>query len=271
MNQIDCDITNYAWLDHESVGFPDSHSQSLELFREKVVRPSLQALDAEITRLNASDEPSAIFITDDYADLFQTTVEGYLIAVQSMWERGLRAMLIQREKKLTNGPNTPALERATWEGKPQSLQDHFLRLMGVSLHAFDVFPDLDILQNLANAIRHGDGASARKVHELCPKLWFNWIAPGDVLEAGPYSIVGSHDGPKHPPFESITLPERLLEQMIQSVMWFWEDIEHMRCNSFKRKSPTVVDKISMWRAFRAHRCSARVWNDVDGAFPRDAT
>lgn len=267
MSQLDYDITNYAWLDHESVGFPDSHLQSLELFREKVVRPSLQALDAEITRLHASDEPAEIFITDDYAELFQTTVEGYLIAVQSMWERGLRAMLIQRERKLTDTPNAHALERATWEGKPQSLQDHFVRLMGVPLHAFDIFPDLDILQNLANAIRHGDGASARKVHELCPKLWFHWIEPGEVLVAGPYRIVGPHDGPKHPPFEAITLPERLLEQMIQSAMWFWEDIELMRCNSFKRKSPIVVAKISTWQACRVRRCSARVWHRADGAFP----
>ncbi|MFM0526428.1 hypothetical protein PQR11_15755 [Paraburkholderia strydomiana] len=227
------------------------------------------ALDAEITRLQASDEPSAIFITDDYADLFQTTVEGYLIAVQSMWERGLRATLIRREKKLINARDTRALERATWEGKPHSLQDHFLRLMGVPLHAFDMFPDLDILQNLANAVRHGDGASARKVHELCPTLWFNWVAPDDVLVTGPYRIAGSRDGPKHPPFESITLPEQLLEQMIQSVMWFWEDIEHMRCNSFKRKSGSVVAKISTWQVGRAQRRNARVWHHADSAFPRD--
>ena len=93
-----------------------------------------------------------------------------------MWERGLRAMLIRREKKLAQTPQPQALERATWGGKSPSLQDHFVRLMGVPLYAFDSYSDLDFLQNLGSAIRHGDGVAARKVHQLCPKLWFNWIS-----------------------------------------------------------------------------------------------
>lgn len=268
MDPSDCDITNYAWLDHDSIGFPDSHLESLKLFRDTVVQPSLQALDAEITKLQGSSDPAAVFASDDYAALFQATVEGYLIAVQSMWERGLRAMLIQREKKLTQTPQPLVLERATWGGKSPNLQDHFFRLIGVPLHAFDSYSDLDLLQSLGNAIRHGDGTAARKVHQLCPNLWFNWIAPGEEIVAGPFRIVASHHGPKNPPFDLITLPESVLEQMILSVMWFWEDIENMRCNSFKRKHHSVVAKITAWQASRAHRQSSRVWHTVDGAFPR---
>jgi len=270
MDQSDSDITNYAWLDHDSIGFPDSHLASLKLFRESVVQPSLQALDVEITKLQGSDDPAAVFFSDDYAALFQTTVEGYLIAVQSMWERGLRAMLIRRERKLAQTPQPQALERATWGGKSPSLQDHFVRLMGVPLYAFDSYSDLDFLQNLGSAIRHGDGAAARKVHQLCPKLWFNWIAPGEEIVAGPFRVIAPYDGPKNPPFGSITLPESVLEQMIQSVMWFWEDIENMRCNSFKCKHHSVLAKISAWHASRLHRHNSRVWHPVDGAFPRSA-
>ena len=268
MDQSDCDITNYAWLDHDSIGLPGSHLESLKLFRDSVVQPSLQALDAEITKLQGSNDPAAVFIYDEYAALFQTTVESYLIAVQSMWERGLRAMLIQREKKLTQTSQPLVLERATWGGKSPSLQDHFFRLMGIPLHAFDSYPDLDLLQSLGNAIRHGDGAAARKVHQLCPNLWFNWIAPGEEIVAGPFRMVAPHDGPRNPPFDLITLPESVLGQMIQSVMWFWEDIENMRCNSLKRKHHSVVAKISAWQASRAHRQSSRVWLPVDGAFPK---
>lgn len=264
MDQSDCDISNYAWLDHDSIGFPDSHLESLKLFRESVVQPSLQALDAEITKLRRSNDPAAEFLSDDYAALFQTTVEGYLIAVQSMWERGMRAMLIQREKQLTKTPQPQALERAAWGG----LQDHFFQLMGVPLHAFDSYPDLDLLQSLGNAIRHGDGAAARRVHQLCPNLWFNWIGPREEIVAGPFRIVASHDGPKNPSFDSITLPESVLGQMILSVMWFWEDIENMRCNSIKCKHHSVVAKISAWQASRAQRHSLRVWHPDDGAFPR---
>lgn len=200
MDQSDNDITNYAWLDHDSIGFPDAHRASLKLFRESVVQPSLQALDVEITKLQGSDDQATVFFSNDYAELFQTTVEGYLISVQSMWERGLRAMLIRREEKLAQTPQPQALERATWGGKSPNLQDHFIRLMGVPLYAFYSYSDLDLLQNLGSAIRHGDGAAARKVHQLCPKLWFNWIAPGEEIVAGPFHFIAPHDGPKNPPF-----------------------------------------------------------------------
>lgn len=268
MNPSHIDITNYAWLDHESIGFPDRHVESLKLFRDSVVHPSLKALDAEIETLRRSNDPAADFFIDDYAALFQTTVEGYLIAVQSMWERGLRALLIQREKRLTPNPQLRNLEHANWSGsKAPTLQDHFERLMGFSLQNFDSYKDLDLLQSLGSAIRHGDGAAARKVHQLCPNLWFNWVGAGEEIVAGPFRIAASPDGPKHPPFESITLPEAVLKQMIQSVMWFWDDVENIRCNSFKSKHPSIVTKLSNWRAARPSRKGSRIWNPVDGAFP----
>ena len=140
--------------------------------------------------------------------------------------------------------------------------------MGVPVQAFDSYPDLDLLQNLGSAIRHGDGAAARKVHHSCPGLWFNWLPPGETITAGPFRINIPIDGPKHPSFNTITLPEAVLAQMIQSVMWFWEDIEGIRCNSFKQRDSTVDTKISNWRLNRKNRHSARIWHHIDGAFPR---
>lgn len=265
MHQSDCDITNYAWLDHESVGFPSSHLYTLKLFKERVVEPSLQALDTEITRLQASGDPAAEFLCDDYAALYQTSIEGYLIAVQSMWERGLRSMLILRDKKVSQNPNSSVLERASWGETPRSVQDHFHRLMGVPLQAFDSYPDLNILQNVASAIRHGDGVAARKVYKSCPKLWFNWLPPGEELVAQRFRLSIPADAPAHPSFGAITLPRAMLTQMIQSVMWFWEDIECMRCNSFKKHHPTVLATVSRWRIARAGRHNARVWHHSDRA------
>lgn len=269
MHHSDCDITGYAWLDHASVGYPSSHLYSLELFKERVVEPSLRTLDAEITELQKSSDPAADFLSDDYGELYQVTIEGYLIALQSMWERGLRAMLNLREKSVTKNPLSSTLERATWGGNSPNLQDHFHRLMGVPVQAFDSYPDLDFLQNLGSAIRHGDGAAARKVHRSCPRLWFNWLPPGEEIVAGPFRINIPADGPKHPSFNAITLPEAVLGQMFQSAMWFWEDIECMRCNSFKQRDSTVDTKISNWRLSRIHRHNARIWHHVDGAFPHN--
>jgi hypothetical protein len=265
------DVSSFCWIDHESIGFPGSHVQALELFRDSVVLPSLNALDTEIQRLHQSEDPTAIFIADDYTELFQTTVEGYLIAVQSMWERGLRALLIERERKTSQSPKTIEIERATWSGRrAPTLQDHFRHLMGISIQAFDSFQDLDLLQSLGSAIRHGDGDAAKRVHQISPNLWFNWLEPGGEIIAGPFRMTVPSNTQKHPPFESITLPQALLEQMIQSVLWFWEDLERMRCNSFKRKHHSVVAKLSTWRADRSARQSSRKWHPTDGAFPRSA-
>lgn len=268
MDASDCDIASYAWIDHESIGFPSSHIDTLELFRDSVVRPSLRALDAEIQKHQGSENPAAAFFVDDYAALSQTTVEGYLIALQSMWERGLRSMLILREKSLIHDAQPAVLERALWGDKPACLQGHFQRLMGLPLQAFESYSDLDLLQGLGSAIRHGDGAAARRVHQLCPMLWFNWIAPGEEIVAGPFRITAPLDSPKSPSFDKITLPEAVLEQMIQSVLWFWEDIENMRCNSFRHQHHSVLAKLSAWQAERPCRRGARLWHPVDGAFPR---
>ncbi len=259
MDSSICDITEYVWLDHDSVGFPGSHVNSLLLFRDRVIRPSLRALDRKINALRKNNNDIDDFFAEDLAEIFQATVEGYLLTIQSMWERGVRGMLISREKKLCKGIEVAALERATWGGNRRNLQHHFTRLMGISLYSFDTYTDLDLLQSFGNAIRHGDGEAARRVYRLCPSLWWNRMEPGEVFMAGPCQISVPSDGPKHPDFASITLSETVLKQMIQSVLWFWEDIENMRCNSFRLKAPSVVQNLAAWHEARLRRESKRIW------------
>lgn len=249
-----CDITTYAWLDHDSIGIlAASHIQSLALFRDNVVRPSLSALDRELEKIRASDDPTSVFLEGDFAELFQKSVEGYLLTTQSMWERGLRKLLTDRDLNLNGGANARALCNAKWSESRTSLQSHFVDFFGVPLKAFDSYADLDLLQALGNAIRHGDGVSAEKVYKICPTLWINWPPPGTLIEAGPSSIRIDPNAHPYPSFDSITLPQALLEQIIQSVAWFWDDIEHMRCNSFRRTHPTVIRKIEQWKTDRQQR------------------
>jgi hypothetical protein len=169
-------------------------------------------------------------------------------------------MLRLRDEKLCQGANSSAIERATWGGKTQELQRQFQRLIGVPVESFDSYPDLNLLQNLGSAIRHGDGHAARTVYNICPTLWFNWLAPGTEIKAGNFHLAIPNDGPTHPSFESITLTEALLDQMILSVQWFWEDLELMRCNSFKQKNHTVVEKLTRWPTERDDRVGKRHWS-----------
>lgn len=199
------DIYQFSLLHHDSLKFTHSHGRSLQLFKDSVVHPSLLSLSNAIDANNRDDDPTAAFLVDDLANLFQATVESYLLAVQSMWERGLRDLLVTREKQLKTGIKITQLQNVKWSEKGEGLQMYFELLLGLPMTAFDSYPDLDFLQHLANAIRHGDGRSAERIHILAPSLWFNWLGPGEALHAGPYTIVVPKDAPKHPSFNEVTL------------------------------------------------------------------
>ena len=259
MSKSSIDIHQFLFIDHESLGSPTGHAYSLQLFKNSVVLPSLRAVDREIEENSSCDDPSSVFFESDLADLFQATVESYVLAVQSMWERALRSLLIRREKCLYGKGDVNALQKATWSSGANSLQYHFERLLAIPMTAFDSYDDLNLLQNLGNAIRHGDGPSAKRVHELAPTLWFGWLAPGATIQAGPYKITVPDDAPKYPSFDDVTLQKIVLEQMIQSITDFWEDLECMRCNSFRNKHESVVRRLDAWPEERHSRCITRVW------------
>ena len=249
------DLTNYWLLDHDSVGHPTAHSLALELFRDSVIRPSLSAVNEQIATNERSPDREAVFFHDDLAALHHATVESFLLTLQAMFERALRGMLIERGKSLTAVVQREAIEAASWH----VLHEHFLRLFGLPLDCFDSHGDLDLLQNLGSAIRHGDGPAAKRVHKLAPSLWTMWLEPGTSFQAGTLLIVSSPSAPAHPQYQHITLPESLLDQMMQSVMAFWEDIENLRCNSFTRKHVTVKRQLAEWNARRERRQAQRVW------------
>jgi len=260
MSKSDVDIHQFVIQDYESLGFPELRSESLRLFRDSVVRPSLQALAREIAVHARSNDPASLFHFDQLADLFQATVESYLLSVQAMWERGLRSLLVKRENRLNNGVKVKAVQRALWSGEDNSIQSHFERLVGVPMTVFDSYDDLDLLQYVGNAVRHGDGRSAEQVHKKAPSLWFNWLPPGFILNTGPLKIKIPDNAPKHPSFDAVTLEEAMLEQMIASVDGFWQDLEYLRRNSFQTKDESTVRMLRAWPEERRRRQNGRVWN-----------
>lgn len=264
MNEIATDIEILTWTDHASVMFPVNHISSLQMFRESVVRPSLSALRAKIDQVNLSDDVSYEFEHEEYAELHHETIEGFLLTTQSMFERGLRRLLVDRARLLKSKPNLiNKLQCASWArvgGK--DLHEYFQLSMRIALNSFDSYDDLSLLQLIGNSVRHGDGSSAQKLHDSYPSLWPNWLPPGTIIPLPDRSMKLSGDGPTHPSFESISLPENLLEQMIQSAIWFWEDIEYVRCNSFINKHPSVIEKLQLQRVARKDRHRMRVWNPI---------
>lgn len=260
MEPTEFDLCGFSLLEHNSLGHPGAHSRSLELFRDNVIRPSLRALDAERIRLSDSDDPTAVFLLSDLDELFQISVEGYLLTVQSMWEKGLRSLLIAREHQLCEGKAASEIQRAVWRGPKRSdLHAHFERLMGFSIAACDVYADLHLLQCIASAARHGDGPSAKRLQELCPGLWWSWSDAPQTLVAEPSHFRSPTATQEHTPISLIKEPEALLEQMTQAVTWFWEDMEYLRCMSFRRRHISVESRLRCWPVERALRASRRYW------------
>lgn len=238
---------------------------ALELFRDKVIYPSLAELEATIDRLQASADDLDAFVLIDLEPLHQTTMEGYVLAVQSMFERSLRGML-QRAAARMFPEDTPSawndrIRRATWSGDGNTLQKLFRKLMGFPLSELDPDGDLDLLQELGSAMRHGDGRAAENIHRWCPELWVNWLPPGYVLDIDGFPLVRvPDDAPAHPSIEAISFPRALLEQMILSVLWFWRDIEYLRCRSFRACHPSTVRQLEASREARRSRASQRAWS-----------
>lgn len=262
------DVTAFTLSNHESVRTPTAQTTTLELYRDSVVQPSLDVLDAKIEEFRTSDDAGAWFAVDMYAELSQSTIEGYLLTVQSMWERGVRDMLTSRaQAQGKDGAFIKRLQHSTWSPTGlDGLQQHFTDLMGLPLQAFDTYADMELLQVFGSAFRHGDGKSAQRLYQLCPNLWLGWLAPGESFQGGPFTVTAALDGPRHPSIKDITLKDKVLHQLLQSVLWFWEDIEMIRCNSFSAKATSVERKLERWKAERGLRMSKRVWTPDEQLF-----
>lgn len=259
MTRSNFDPAQHRLSDGEAIGPVLTHAQTLELFAGSVIRPSLAALDGQLEEFDQSDDPGAAFMHEDLADIYQSTVEGYLLTLQSMWERGLRRMLVSCDQKLSAGQNKTAIQKAHWSADSRGLQAHFERLLGFPISDMHAHGDLDLLQHLGNAIRHGDGSSAIRVHELAPNLWFQWLAPGTVIEIGSITHTVPSSAPAHPSFETITLEVAVLDQMILAVLDFWMDLECLRCYSFREIHPSTLRQLEIWAREREVRRRSRHW------------
>ncbi|MEN5206682.1 hypothetical protein ABE493_00975 [Stenotrophomonas terrae] len=253
-------LEELRWTEMDYAVHATNQMVALEMYRDELVRPSLQALDERLNQLERSEAIEDQFAHDDFAALHHATIEGYLLTTQSMFERGLRGMLVKVAER-TSPSLVDKVKKAPWDaGQSKSIQAHFQALMAAPLDLFGCDDDLLILQKLGNALRHGDGRSAEELHGLCPSLWWNWLPPGATLQVGEHEILIPADAPRHPSFDRITLPSELLEQMMQAVLWFWQDIEFVRCNSFKNKHPTAVRMLAEMRAARPLRKEQRYWS-----------
>jgi hypothetical protein len=255
-------IDDLKVIDHDLLLHASDLSSSLVMFRDKVVRPSLRKIDDEIVACESRDDVVSDFEREDLADLYDHCLKGYLLTTQATVERGMRKLLANAVKRTPKDADNRSsllkkVQKCPWHDDMQeSIQRYFKSLLGLTLDQFDSYDELQILFCVGNVMRHGDGSSMRKLHELAPSLPCHWNHPGLTLPTGHF-IPAS--GPDAPSFEQTTFTTQFLEQMIQSAIWFCEDVDCIRCNSFANKHNTTVDRLSQHRQDHAKREACRVW------------
>lgn len=253
------DISEVQIAHHEALALQIPHSHVLDLYRDSVVEHALGEISRKIDHYQQSSEDAAPFIHHDYVELHQSALEGFLLTVQSMWERSVRNILVACATKL----NYPAktlndIRRSPWsEQDKNNLEGFFEDLIGLPIQAFDSGQDLLILHVLGSALRHGDGPACKRLFALQPSLWQNWLPPGTPIPTLNYTV--PVDAPTCPSIDLISIPEKLLRQMMMSVNWFWEDMDYIRCRSFARTQDSTSRYLQALEEKRLLRPQQRVW------------
>jgi hypothetical protein len=240
------DIEKFTWDNLQADIYLGLHANAMRLFLENVVNPALDSIDARHNELSRSDEPSTVFELADVEALRGSTIEALALSIQSQWERQLREFLKDCARELKRSDAYVAsLATDHWV----TLLERFQDLRGLPLQAFDSFSDLDLLQLLGNACRHGDGKSARMLYERRPEFWSHRPPVFPVS----WSETALANRPNHPSFSEVSLPRSLLVQLAYAVIWFWEDHNYIYTNSIKCKHYSIDGTLAKMRDERTRR------------------
>lgn len=216
-----------------------------------VVEPSLSKLEAHIREMSERhDDPAAVFGIGPARELHRATLMGYCLALQSLWEKQLRAYLEGCARDLKSDPQVgTTIEKATWK----QLDSIFEKLRGVPLTAFEEHTRLNLLQLLGNVCRHGSGPSLHRLAIEHPELWAHEEKPELAIPP-----------PLRPPVEpartvaGLQISRALLTSLAAAVDGFWRETEYIYNESIERKADSLEARLVEERRKRAGR--GRPWD-----------
>lgn len=201
-----------------------------QIYLDDVIRPGVAALETRVEALGCSGDPGDIFLQNDLEEVLRETRRGFSLSLQSVWERQLRRYLAGCAVELRPGSDLAAkVAQANWP----HLQVLFRELRGIRLDAFPSFPELDLLQLLGNACRHGEGRSFEVLAERCPELW-PWPCPA----------------PPPPPSAGLDVPIGHLERFVAAIAAFWADATYIYNESLTSRHPTLEARLAQERLTR---------------------
>lgn len=214
------------------------HGRTVANYTSDVIRPAIAALDDKIAHYAASTDPVAMFYKSDVEDVRRETLMAFALALQSIWERQIRKYLVGCAREVT----TPLVDHskvasANWE----KLRLFFRALRDIPMESFPSFAELDILQLLGNACRHGDGPSAVELWRRRPALWPSRIEL-------PFDDTPVETEPQKADRLELSLND--LEGFATAITTFWEDAEYIYNESIERKHESLQSLLAKERATR---------------------
>lgn len=213
------------------------------LLFDEIIEPGFDLFDARMEALYKDDDQLLVaFAMLDRDMLRHATALGYCLAVQSLWERQLRAYLRVCAESLKVGGAVKRSEAFKWV----EVEKLFLELRGVPLNAFVEYPDLNMLQMLGNACRHGDGRSLQQLWITHPELWPEHRRPGHVLP-----LPGG--GHFVPTVDDLNIDKALLWRLVFAVSSFWEEMACIYMDNLRSYAPSALANRDELRAKRAGR------------------
>jgi len=221
-----------------------SYGKTAQSFLDDVASPALATLDAQIAKLQASEDELDAFVASDVQDLRRATTMAFCLSIQSLWELQIRAYLKGCARELKKDELAKRTLKARWD----ELDDIFRTLRGIALKDFKEHPDLDFLQLLGNACRHGDGPSLEKLSSAHPELWPQFNTP----QLPPIDDFWSFP-PAQPTIDNIEIPVELLSRFVRAIVSFWEEAEYIYEESIERKHPSLERQLVKKRLERANR------------------
>jgi hypothetical protein len=230
-------MTPFRWKNCFADVQASKHDITIQSYLHEVILPALDALDRRIDALGRSDEPGNVFAQADMRDVLRETKLAFALAVQSIWERQLRAYLRGCATELRPGePFATKIERAKWK----ELRKLFRDLREIELEAFPSFDVLDTLHHIGNACRHGEGESAAELSRRCPDFWRTLPPlPGLLpLQVNPH------------PVATMDIPVDRLRSFVDAIATLWQDAEYIYNESIGGKDPTLEAWLVRARAER---------------------
>lgn len=242
-------MTAFRWKNCFADVQASKHDVTIQSYFHDVILPALATLDRRIDELGRAGFPGHEFARADMQDVLRETKLAFGLSIQSIWERQLRAYLLGCARELRPGQPVTKKETANWE----ALCALFREMRGIGLDAFPSFPELDLLQHLGNACRHGDGKSATQLAYRSPDLW-------RAIPQMPAKFNLPPLGP--PPVAMMDIPVERLRQFVGAIAEFWRDATYIYNESLEGEHPGLEARLVRERAERRWLPQARAEGDA---------